>query len=173
MDDVLEWSHALSDIPDKGLTTTRGADAGERARVAEALELLAVERLEAAYSIRPRGKTGYLLKGAISADVTQACVISLEPVPAKVEATFSVLFKPEVEGRDSDLDFDPVAEEDEPEAIDNGRIAVGRIVYEHLAAAIDPYPRKPDAVFSYADPAAGDAAKSSPFAALDKLRRKE
>lgn len=173
MDDVLDWSRSTAEIGDKGLAETRAADAAERARVAEALDLLAVDRLEAAYSIRPRGKTGYLLKGTVSAEVTQACVVSLEPVPGTVEAKFSVLFKPEVEGRDSDLDFDPVAEEDEPEAIEHGRIAVGRIVYEHLAGAIDPYPRKPDAVFSYADPAAGDAGKSSPFAALDKLRRKE
>lgn len=173
MEDALDWSHSTAEIGDKGLAETRAANAAERARVAVALDLLAVDRLEAAYSIRPRGKTGYLLKGVVSAQVTQACVVSLEPVPAAVEAKFSVLFKPEVEGRDSDLDFDPVAEEDEPEAIESGRIAVGRIVYEQLASAIDPYPRKPDAVFSYADPAAGDAAKSSPFAALDKLRRKE
>lgn len=173
MDDTLDWSRAVAEIGDKGLTETRSADAAERARVAEALDLLAVDRLEAAYSIRPRGKTGYLLKGTLSAQLTQACVVSLEPVPARVEAKFSVLFKPEVEGRGSDLDFDPVAEEDEPEVIENGRIAVGRIVYEHLAGAIDPYPRKADAVLSYTDPEAGDAAKSSPFAALDKLRRKE
>lgn len=172
MDDLLDWSRTTAEIGDKGLAETRSADGAERARVAKALDLLAVDRLDAAYSVRPRGKTGYLLKGKVTADVSQACVVTLEPVPATVEAQFSVLFKPDADGR-SDLDFDPVAEEDEPEALEHGRIAIGRIVCEHLAAAIDPYPRKADAAFNYVDPATGDGGKSSPFAALDKLRRKE
>lgn len=169
----LPWSHALAEIGDKGLSETRTADEHERAELAAALDLLAVGRLAATYTIRPRGKSGYLLAGTLSAELTQACVVSLEPVPAKVEARFSALFKHEADRHGGDLDFDPIAEEDEPEAIENGRIWVGRIVYEHLASAIDLYPRRPDAVLSYSDPAGGDAAKSSPFAALDKLRRKE
>jgi hypothetical protein len=55
----------------------------------------------------------------------------------------------------------------ELEPIVHDRIEVGRIVYEHVAAALDPYPRKEGASLEQADPEAGE--RESPFAVLSKL----
>ena len=56
------------------------------------------------------------------------------------------------------------------EPIEHGRIDVGRIVYETLSAAVDPYPRKAGAEFAADEvggPLVGDY---GPFAALKKLK---
>ena len=55
------------------------------------------------------------------------------------------------------------------ERIENDRIAVGRIVYEALAAGLDPYPRKEDAAFEWRDPKLAEGA-GNPFAVLKKLK---
>jgi hypothetical protein len=57
---------------------------------------------------------------------------------------------------------------DPPEPIENGTINLGRLATDVLYLAIDPYPRKPDAVFEpkvlAADP------EDHPFAALKALQ---
>jgi hypothetical protein len=57
---------------------------------------------------------------------------------------------------------------DPPEAIDRGSIDLGRVAADALFLAIDPYPRKPDAVF---EPIVetGDP-QEHPFAALGALK---
>ena len=66
-----------------------------------------------------------------------------------------------------------VAEEPDPEPIAAGLIAVRRVVFEHLAAAIDPFPRMPDAALER-DTATGAAGapgtSDSPFAVLAIIR---
>ena len=59
------------------------------------------------------------------------------------------------------------------EPYEDGRIDVGAIVYEHLSAALDPYPRKEGVEFDWVDPKiAADPTAVSPFAALAKLKPK-
>ena len=61
----------------------------------------------------------------------------------------------------------------EIELLEHGLIDAGRIVYEQLAAGLNPYPRKPDAEFvPPADAQANDGAKINPFAVLAKLKPK-
>jgi len=63
----------------------------------------------------------------------------------------------------------------EPEPIVAGQIAVGRVVFESLAAALEPYPRKPGAVLDWQAPLPADAAATtatSPFAVLANLKTK-
>jgi hypothetical protein len=59
---------------------------------------------------------------------------------------------------------------DPPEPIENGFIDLGRLATDALFLAVDPYPRKPDAVFeplvAAADP------EDHPFAALKALQVK-
>jgi hypothetical protein len=77
---------------------------------------------------------------------------------------------PAPEGGAVDLDDEP-----EPEPIVAGQVAVGRIVFECLAAALDPFPRAPDAALDRLEAApssAGADSSSSPFSVLAKLRPK-
>ncbi len=77
---------------------------------------------------------------------------------------------PVPEGGAVDLDDEP-----EPEPIVGGQLAVGRIVFECLAAALDPFPRAAGATLDRHEAApqsAGAGAPSSPFAVLAKIRPK-
>jgi hypothetical protein len=57
---------------------------------------------------------------------------------------------------------------DPPEPIVNGMIDLGRVATDALFLGIDPYPRKPDAVFDQPEVAAD--AEDHPFAALKALK---
>ena len=64
--------------------------------------------------------------------------------------------------------------DDEPERIENNAIDAGRIVFETLVTALDPYPRAPGAELELPGDASGagsdDAKPDHPFAALAKLK---
>ena len=57
---------------------------------------------------------------------------------------------------------------DPPEPIVNGIIDLGRLATDALFLGIDPYPRKPDAVFE--PPVEADDPEDHPFAALKALQ---
>lgn len=168
----LEWDHAVEDIGDAGITAEREASVAECEAVARALELVACRRLAARYKITPRGDGRYRLSGALQAEVTQTCVVSLEPVVNTVEESFAADFWPEEdlpEPSGGELDIE---DEVEPEPIVNGVIPAGRIVFECLAAALDPFPRKPGATLDWQAPPA-PAGGESPFAVLARIKEKK
>lgn len=172
---VLSWSHAAAEIPEGPLRVCREAGAEETERLAGELGVTACSGLRADYEIRRVGDERYLMTGTVFADVTQPCVVTLEPVVQRIEERILV----EIGGETSEEEGSEEAElsllddEMEHETLVNGRIEAGRIVFETLAAAIDPYPRKEGAEFNWEDPTSqGDAAKAAgPFASLAKLKR--
>jgi uncharacterized metal-binding protein YceD (DUF177 family) len=164
----LEWSHQTTEIPDRGLKCSRVATESERQVLAAALDLLSCEALEATYRIVPAADGSYRLEGAIDAAVTQACVVSLEPVSGRVAESFSVEFRRDVDGAVPEGDI-VILNAAEVEPIENDRIDAGRIIYETLSAGLDPYPRKADAEFGWTDPKASES-DTHPFAALKKLK---
>jgi hypothetical protein len=170
----LSWDHAVADIPAAGLTVERTAEPGERDRIARALDLTACSRLVAAYSITPSGSGRYRLRGTLTCDVEQACGVTLEPVASTIAERLDVPFWPADEippPKSGEVDLEG---EEDPEPIIEGRIAVGRLVYECLAAAIEPFPRRPEATLELsatdADEARGTA--EGPFAVLAELQKK-
>lgn len=169
-----DWVHLVTDIGEEGLRRTRQATAEELAGLARALDVLSCERFAATYAITPLGERRYLFSGTLDAELTQACVVSLEPVPAHLSETFSIELAP----ADALEDELPVAAEREVssvadvEPIEDGRIEAGAILFGVLSAALDPYPRKPGVAFDWVDPKhKPDAGGGGPFAALAKLKR--
>ena len=165
---------------------TLGVDGGEReieANPAECRALAKRFRLEAVASltatlrlIRLRGGQAGMVRvrGRLVAEVVQNCVVTLEPVPARVEESFNALFAPEAEVGDDEALFDPFAEEETvPEAMANGVIDLGELTAQHLSLALDPYPRAPGVEFTGFDDDAPDEEVSprNPFGALAALRR--
>jgi len=168
-----DWSHNVTEIPERGLNTSRSASASDLAELGDILELLSLDKLSATYRIEPLRQGRYLLAGTVDADVTQTCVVTLEPLKSHVHEAFEVEFWPTdqmetADGQSSEEEVDPEARDVEP--IEDGRIAVGRIVAETLATAIDPYPRKPDASFDWTDEKARADGNPNPFAVLAKLK---
>lgn len=143
----------VAKIGRNGLSMTVKAEPHEREALARRLDLLALDRLEATLELRQTAD-GVALEGDIVADLAQRCVVSLQPVPVRIEEHFVQYFS---ENAPSDaelmqraleegLDFFAEAEEDEiPDPIVNGRIDAGEAVVQQLAVVLDPYPRLPDA----------------------------
>lgn len=171
MTDILDWTEKATEIPAGGLNRTRDASAGEREDVAKNLDILGVASLSSRYRIVAISGGAYRLTGAISAHVEQACVVSLEPVPGKVEASFDVEFWPALEPEESEGESSILSGSD-VELLEHGAVPVGRIVFETLSASIDPYPRREGAEFAWQDRAAEQGSATNPFAALSKLKDK-
>jgi uncharacterized metal-binding protein YceD (DUF177 family) len=171
----LAWDLAVRDVPAAGVTVARDAGPDELAAVARALGLIACTSLRAHYAIQPMSGGRYRLSGRLHAEVTQACVVTLDPVEGTLEESFEATFWPREampvpESGELAMDDAP-----EPEPIVAGQIAVGRVVFESLAAALEPYPRKPGAVLDWQPPLPTDAnatAATNPFAVLANLKTK-
>ena len=99
-----------------------------------------------------------------------ACVVSLDPVAAFLDEAFDVEFWSEVASGDGGEDK-TILDARDVETLENGSIPVGRVIFETISAALDPYPRKPGAEFSWSDTAPSPPEKVSPFAALSKLKK--
>lgn len=171
---LTDWTIPVTAVPEGGMRFTRTGTENERRALADALEILEVTALTCDLRIRPLRQGRYQMAGTVKADVVQACVVSLEPVKGSVEETIDLEFWPEgqIPGPPStaqDEWFDPQAP-DGAEPIEHGRIAAGRLVFETLSAALDPYPRKPGATLSYQEEP-DMKAQVHPFAALAKLKQ--
>lgn len=142
------------------------ASESERAALAESLDLVALDRLTADLTVRPWRGDGVRIAGTVRAELTQSCVVTLEPVAGRVEETVDVRLHPEVTVA-PDVDVDPEAE-DPPEPLESDTLDIGAIALEHFVLGIDPYPRAPGAAFAPVEEA--DEEERSPFAALAKLK---
>ena len=154
----------------------REATPEELAFVARALDLIACTSLRAEYAIAPTVGGHYRLSGRLRAEVSQACVVTLEPIDSMIEEEFEAVFWPQEDMPAPESGEVAIDDGPEREPIVAGQIAVGRVVFESLAAAIDPFPRKPDAVLDSqsATPANALADKpESPFAVLSNLKTKD
>jgi uncharacterized metal-binding protein YceD (DUF177 family) len=117
------------------------------------------------------------LAGRLSAKVTQTCVVSLDEVETALDLPVEVEFWPV----SLVAEFERSAEEsthheilDWPEAVVDGRIDLGPVIYETLATALEPYPKKEGVSFewSQSESQAALAGQSGPFAALAALKRR-
>lgn len=175
-----EFSRPLSIegiVPDKTREETVTATPDECAELAARLELRALENLSATLSIR-RVSGGSILRiaGRIKADVVQSCVVSLQEVPAQVDATFETFFSQDDSQENmqaKELSF-TAEDEDAPEMIENGQIDLGELVTQYLSLNLEPYPRAPGVSLA-AQLAAlgGQEEKRNPFAVLAALKKGE
>ena len=150
----------LDRVPSRGMDVDVQASEAERAALASRFDLLGLPALGAEVSVRPGMGGVWTVAGRLRAEVVQACVVTLDPVPQSIDETFEVRFAAGAAGSPDD----PEA----PEPLEGDTIDVGAIVADHLSLALDPFPRAPGATF---EPAAEPAdARPNPFAALEQLK---
>jgi uncharacterized protein DUF177 involved in 23S rRNA accumulation len=158
----------LDEVPETGLHVDLEADGGVRAAVTVAAGVNEVPRLTAAFDLARHGRDGLHVVGTVSARVRQTCVVTLDPVENEVEEQVDLVFLPPsalgAMRSEANLGADAV---EPPEPMVDGVVDLGAIATEFLMLGIDPYPRKPDAVF---EPPRNADAGSHPFAALAALR---
>ena len=157
------------DVPPEGTRINLSADDQTRSAIAALAGLQSLPRLEATFEVTPHNRGRLRVTGDVSATVGQTCVVTLEPVENEIREVVDLVFVPDAVTLASEAeDIDPAAEE-QPEALVDGTVDLGALAIEFLILGIDPYPRKPGAVFE--DVSVGEAS-SHPFAALAKLKEK-
>ncbi|MFQ5766127.1 MAG: DUF177 domain-containing protein, partial [Rhodospirillales bacterium] len=113
-------------LDEVGTSMTIEADAGERARLADRFGLVALDSFGATLCLTPEKGTGMVrLEGTLIADVTQSCVVTLEPLKASIKTAVERLYDTAAEAAPparAAFDFDA---EDPPEAAPDGKIDVG------------------------------------------------
>jgi uncharacterized metal-binding protein YceD (DUF177 family) len=154
------------------------ADERERAGLARLWDILGVEALSADLKLRRWKKDGVKIFGMVHAEVTQACVVTLDPVREVIDEEVDEIFVPEgsplarIPANDQgEIMIDPDGP-DIPESFTGDTIDVAAAVAEIVAMALDPYPRKPDVEFAdHVESNPAEDVKPSPFAVLKSLKR--
>ena len=164
---------ATAQIPDTGLHRDIEADAATRHAVADIGGLREVLSAHASFDVTPKSGGRYHVTGHVRARIGQTCVVTLEPMESDIDEPIDLTFVPpdqipEMSALIDDAEHSDGDTPDPPEAIENGIIDLGRVATDALYLAVNPYPRKPEAVFEpvveVADP------EDHPFAALKALR---
>ncbi|NJC04793.1 uncharacterized metal-binding protein YceD (DUF177 family) [Sphingomonas kaistensis] len=146
------------------------ADEAERAAVAERLDLLGLDRLEAVVTLRAEGEK-VRAEGRLRASVTQACVATGEPVPATVDEPITLLFMPEPSGT-ADEEVELSAEDLDVIFHDGREIDLAAAIADELSLALDPYPRSAGAEDALKEAGVLSEEQAGPFAALAALKGK-
>lgn len=131
--------------------------------IAARLNLLSLSAFSAELYVLRELSGDVSIFGDLSADVEQACVVTLEPVKDSVEASVMQRYTERTDDEEAE-DEDPV------EAIIEDEIEVGEVLVQNLSLALNPYPRAPDVTFEAVDDSEGKP--SGPFAVLEQLRHK-
>lgn len=145
------------------------ADAGERAALARRFGLVEIGRLGADAALIRDGDE-VVARGRVAAAVVQSCVASGEPVPARVEAPFVLVFRPAAADRRPDEEVELSESELDILFYDGADIDFGEAVAETLALSLDPYPRAPGAEAALKAAGVKSEEEAGPFGALAGLR---
>ncbi len=163
----------LQELDDGVVEHSITADAAERAALAARFELLGLDDLSARLAAdRVPDSSLVRITGVLHAEAVQRCVVTLEPIAARIDEPIDVLYGPE--DGSAEIADTPFEEATPPEPFDGDMIDIGELVAQQLALALDPYPRKSDAVAVEIKGSEGpldeDEEVSGPFSALSNWR---
>ncbi len=162
----------LDRLPAKGRELQVVADEEQRAWLAQVSKVSAVGRFSA--SLRVSGiKGGVQVTGRLLAEITQPCVVSLEPVHQRIDEPLERVFLPlsarkdpgEEEGVERFVDLN---EEELVDYYEGSELDLEDFLIEELGLAIDLYPRAPGAGMT-PEQRGDDPAALSPFSVLKSL----
>jgi uncharacterized metal-binding protein YceD (DUF177 family) len=163
----------VDQIPEIGLSRDLVADQATREAMAGIAGLRGIFSARATFDVTPESRGRVRVTGKLNARIGQTCVVTLDPIENEIDETIDLMFVPsdqmvERAYREDDEGEGAVEAEGQFEPIENGVIDLGRLATDVLYLAIDPYPRKPGAVFephiAAADP------EDHPFATLKALK---
>ena len=164
---------AVAQIPDTGLHRDLDTSPTERKALADLGGLRDILSANASLDVTPMREGRVHVVGRVRARVGQNCVVTLDPIENDIDEAIDLIFAPPEqipaladlvdEAAESDVEIP-----DPPEPIVGGMIDLGRLATDALFLGIDPYPRKPDAIFE--PPAVPDDPEDHPFAALKAMK---
>ena len=164
---------AVAQIPETGLHRDIAADPAVRHAMAEMGGLREVLSAQASLDVTPKSGGRFHVTGHVRARIGQTCVVTLEEIESDIDEPVDLIFAPpeQVPQMAALVDEAEESDDDTPdplEPIENGMIDLGKVATDALYLAVDPYPRKPGAVFEPLVEAADP--EDHPFAALRALK---
>ena len=141
------------------------SSAQERDMLANRFGFAGLSALDARLKVKRAGPAHWDVTGNLTAEVTQLCGVTGEPVAESVDFRIEERYcsAPD-EGADVDVSLDG------PEPLVDGVINLGEIVAQSLAIAVEPWPRSEGAPHSFE---AGESENDHPFAGLAALKPTE
>lgn len=166
---------AVAQIPETGLHRDIEANQAIRHAIADVGDLRDVLSAQASFDVTPKSGGRFHVAGRVRARVGQTCVVTLDPTESDIDEAIDLIFAPpeqipQMAALAEEAEQSDGETPDPPEPIENGIIDLGRLATDALYLAVDPYPRKPDAVFEPLVEAADP--EDHPFAALKALKVK-
>ncbi|MGJ4944507.1 YceD family protein [Bradyrhizobium sp. HKCCYLS1011] len=163
----------VAQIPEAGLHREIEADQATREGIAGIADLPEVISAHASFDVTLKRDGKVHVEGRVQARVGQICVVTLDPIESEIDEPIDQMFAPpeqipELSDMSEDDGEGDADVPDPPEPIVNGQIDLARLATDALFLGIDPYPRKPGAVFEQA--VAADDPQDHPFAALKSLK---
>lgn len=170
----------VDEVGPGGKSVTVAATDGERRALVRRLGILDLAVFEGEARIRAfSGGDVIRIEGTFRAHLSQACVVSLVPVPETVSGTFTVVLRrhedghaaPKTGSNRGEIDLDDSSDDDE-ETLTGDTVDLGEILTQHVALSMAAYPRAPgaDAISLPADGDAPEGARGSrPFSGLSKV----
>jgi hypothetical protein len=164
----------VAQIPDTGLYRAFEAGEATRAAMADLAGLREIVSASASFDLKLKSGGRVHVTGEVRGRIGQTCVVTLDPIENEIDEVIDLIFAPPEQISSLSASVDEAAQNgneeipEPPEPIVNGVIDLGRLATDVLFLAIDPYPRRQDAVFEpppkIVDPA------DHPFAALKALQ---
>ncbi len=160
-----EWSHFfdVDDLEKKPTELTIEASEDECADLARRFAVVSIEKATAKLKLSNAGGHVIHVQGRFECDITQECVVTLDPVQSSlsepVEGWFAdrdtaVSFanaKKEREVAKSHAEVEILDEKEDPEPVVEGRIDLGELVAQHISLAIPTYPHKEGVEYEVGD----------------------
>jgi uncharacterized metal-binding protein YceD (DUF177 family) len=176
----LSHSYNLARLGNAGDEVRFAADEAARVALAKWAGIQSVEKLEVRVQIKKLAANRFGLTFELAAEVTQACVVTLEPVPGHIQHGFSreLVFTgpsrhrpdqpPKAAESEAVVDFNFEEGEDGPEEITSLHLDLAVPALEEFVLSLDPYPRRHGVEFT---PKTGPSGPpDSPFAVLKGLK---
>jgi uncharacterized metal-binding protein YceD (DUF177 family) len=134
----------LDGVPPGGISVSLVATVDECLALARRLDLIRLDHLEGEVRVERAGEDLVHLDGRVRAALAQPCVVTLDPVEARVDAPFERLFSRSLPVEEKgEVEVDPEALL--PEPLPDGGLDLGEILAEELSLALYPYLRSPGA----------------------------
>jgi uncharacterized metal-binding protein YceD (DUF177 family) len=167
----LQHFYDLADLSEAGAEVVVLAKPADLPALAEWAGVDAVERFEGRVELRKLPAHRFVYEAALTADIVQSCVVTLEPVRSHLERNVSRtlhLLQTSRRSAEPEPAWSP-ADDEAPEEIQSPRYDLAAPLLEEFLLSIDPYPRAAGVTFE--PPAESVEPAESPFAALKVLKK--
>ena len=169
MSEAPEFSRlfALADIGAEPKSVSISANEAERVALARRFGLLSLELLSAEAGLSAVN-SWIEARGILSAQLTQSCVATAQPLAVTVQEPFRIRFEPPVDGV-AEEEFELSADDCDVSEHDGQAVDLGEAIAQTLGLAINPFPRAPNADEVLKAAGVMQAEDASPFARLKGL----